>query len=370
MRMVDMSKPLVLVVEDEPIMQELIAEELTCDYQVTVASSGHDCIAALAARPHHLILLDVQLPNLDGYEICRMIKTQESTAEIPVIFVSGRDSSEDRIKGYEAGGADYITKPFIAAELRAKVAHLLQLYWDHSTLRILAQDASQTAITAETSLGEMGILTKCLRSLQGCNDLSSFTDAMLHAISDYGVTGTVQLRVLDQQITRSNRAESTPLELSVIGLLASMDRVLQYKSRLSIAYPSVSLLINNMPKNDPDRCRRLSEHLEILCGTVEIGVMALARTEAIRSVIRQIAEIFSEIEKKQQRQHIMTYVAISELNATINTALISMGLTDTQEEFLLKIINEGIEDFMSIENTNISIQERLKAISSRLTNLL
>ncbi|CAK0775987.1 Response regulatory domain-containing protein [Gammaproteobacteria bacterium] len=365
-----MSKPLILIVEDEPFMQELMTEELSGYYQITIVDSGKNCLAALAEHSHDLILLDVELPDMDGYEICRMIKVQGATAEIPVLFVSSHDRVEDRLKGYEMGGADYVAKPFDAAELRAKIAHLLWLYRDRRELKVLAKDASQTAMTAMMSLGELGVIIDCLKSFPDSNDLSTFVDAVLRAIANYDLEGTVQIRVLDQHLTRSSKGESTPLELSVINLMTSMERVLQYKSRLSIAYPNVSLLIRNMPIDDPDRCGRLRDHLAILCGAVEIGAMALAKTAAIRSVIGQISEIFSEIKREQQHQHVMTYVTISEFNTKMSTTLLSMALTDVQEEFLFKIIEEWIGKFTAIEGSNVIIQERLKSIASRLESLL
>ncbi|CAK0757657.1 Response regulator [Gammaproteobacteria bacterium] len=365
-----MNKPLVLVVEDELFMQELITEELSCDYQLTVVESGNDCLAALKEHSYDLILLDIELPGMDGYEICRMVKTLETVAEIPVIFVSSHEYVEDRLKGYEVGGADYVTKPFDAAELRAKIAHLLWLYRDRREFKVLAKDASQTAMAAMMSLGEMGVIIDCLKSFPDSNDLSSFVDAVLRAIANYGLEGTVQVRVLDQHLTRSSNGESTPLELSIIELLASMERILQYKSRLSIVYQSVSLLIRNMPTDDPDRCGRLRDHLAILCGAVEIGVKSLAKTASIRSVIGQISEIFSEIKKEQQHQQVMTYVTISEFNTKMSTSLLSMALTDAQEELLFNIIEEGLGKFTAIENSNAAIQKRLKNVANRLESLL
>lgn len=365
-----MNKPLVLIVEDEAFMQELMKEELSCDYQLTIAANGKDCFAALTEQPHDLVLLDVELPDMDGYEICRAVKAMEDMVEIPVLFVSSHDRVEDRLKGYEAGGADYVTKPFVIAELRAKIAQLLRLYRDRCELKVLAKDASQTAMTAMMSLGEMGVIIDCLKSLPDSNDLSSFVDAVLRAIANYDLEGTVQIRVLDQRLTRSSKGESTPLELSIIDLMASMERILQYKSRLSIVYPNVSLLIRNMPTDDPDRFGRLRDHLAILCGAVEVGANALAKTAAIRGVIGQISEIFSEIKREQQHQQVMTYVTISEFNSKMSSSLLSMALTDEQEELLFNIIEEGIGKFTTIENSNAVIQERLKNIANRLESLL
>ena len=105
-------KAKILVVDDSSSMRSFLAAVLNEDYQVITAENGTDAIIlAQAVRPD-IILLDVEMGGMSGYETCSQLKQAKVTASIPVIFVSACAQLEYRLKGYEAGGSDYIIKPF------------------------------------------------------------------------------------------------------------------------------------------------------------------------------------------------------------------------------------------------------------------
>lgn len=118
----------ILVVEDTPANLRLLTEILGKEgYRVRPASSGRLALKSVAAVAPDLILLDVRMPDLDGYETCRELKSNEKGRDIPVIFISALSDTTDKIKGFEAGGVDYITEPFQAAEVLARVESHLSL---------------------------------------------------------------------------------------------------------------------------------------------------------------------------------------------------------------------------------------------------
>ena len=118
--------PLILVVDDVAKNLEVMCNILSIEnYQISVASDGRKAWHILQRLSPDLILLDVMMPNVDGYTLCRHIKTVESKKDIPIIFVTARTGRVDLIKGFEVGGVDYITKPFNASELLVRVRTLL-----------------------------------------------------------------------------------------------------------------------------------------------------------------------------------------------------------------------------------------------------
>lgn len=116
----------ILSVDDDPINQAIVEELFSTKYVIALASSGEECIQHITDIKPDLILLDVSMIGMDGYETCRELKKDENTRNIPVIFVSARGSQEDKIKAYEAGGHDYITKPFNHSELEIKIMHTIE----------------------------------------------------------------------------------------------------------------------------------------------------------------------------------------------------------------------------------------------------
>jgi CheY-like chemotaxis protein len=119
----------ILAVDDTPGNLQVLSKVLaTEEFQVRVAASGEAALASVAAARPDLILLDVRMPGLTGLEVCRMLKSDPEQAAIPVIFLSAAGEMEDIAAGFEAGGSDYVTKPFRPAELIARVRVHLEIH--------------------------------------------------------------------------------------------------------------------------------------------------------------------------------------------------------------------------------------------------
>ena len=112
----------VLVADDDAIGRQVLAELLKPEYTVLLAKDGAQALERAARHAPGLILLDVMMPDLDGYEVLRRLRADPATSGLAVIFVSGLDRPADRARGLALGAADYIAKPFDAAVVRARVA--------------------------------------------------------------------------------------------------------------------------------------------------------------------------------------------------------------------------------------------------------
>src|SRR5512134_2778578 len=112
----------ILVVDDTPASLRLLTELLAKEgYRIRPASDGALALKSVAAKAPDLILLDVSMPEMDGYEVCRRLKADEKSSGIPVIFISSFGDTQQKLAGFKAGGVDYITKPFQAEEVLARV---------------------------------------------------------------------------------------------------------------------------------------------------------------------------------------------------------------------------------------------------------
>ena len=121
-------QPEILVVDDTPdTLQILVLILAERGYRVRPASNGLQALQSVAIKAPDLILLDVKMPDMDGYEVCRRLKADERSRDIPVLFVSGHDDGAGKVKGFEAGALDYIIKPFAPAEVLARVETHLRL---------------------------------------------------------------------------------------------------------------------------------------------------------------------------------------------------------------------------------------------------
>lgn len=118
----------ILVVDDEHDLSQMMVDLLTeAGFEARSAGSGRDALAVIQANPPDLVLLDINMPELDGFEVAAMLKSDPSTATIPIIMVSANEGRGARMIGLESGAEDYLSKPVDPAELLAKIRNLLLL---------------------------------------------------------------------------------------------------------------------------------------------------------------------------------------------------------------------------------------------------
>ena len=119
-----MSKGRILIVDDEAGIVRLISMYLEREgFQTTSARSGGEALSMVAENPPDLVVLDIMLPDVDGWEVCREIRR---TSDVPIVMLTAREGDEDKIVGLEMGADDYVTKPFVPRELVARVKAILR----------------------------------------------------------------------------------------------------------------------------------------------------------------------------------------------------------------------------------------------------
>jgi len=153
----------VLVVDDTLVNLRILTEMLAAQgYKVRPVTSGPQALQAAIAAPPDLVLLDINMPGMTGYEVCQQLKDHNLTHDVPVIFMSARDEVLDKIRAFEVGGVDYVTKPFHLEELLARVA-------THVSLRVLQRQLQESRASAEATA----------RALE---DEKRRTDELLHSM--------------------------------------------------------------------------------------------------------------------------------------------------------------------------------------------
>ncbi|HVQ95800.1 MAG TPA: response regulator transcription factor [Mycobacteriales bacterium] len=116
-----------LVVDDEPTMRELLSASLRfAGFEVAAAATGAEALAAVATALPDLIVLDIMLPDMDGLEVVRRLRQRVRPGQVPVLFLTARDTTQDKVDGLSAGGDDYVTKPFSVEELIARIRAVLR----------------------------------------------------------------------------------------------------------------------------------------------------------------------------------------------------------------------------------------------------
>lgn len=145
----------IVIVDDQPNNLRVLSSILQqAGYKVRPALDGAVALKSIKSSPPDLILLDVRMPEMDGYEVCRQLKRDEQTRDIPVVFISALQDMEDKLAAFQAGGVDYVSKPFQMEEVLARVHAHLKLYRLQRDLQDIVEDRTRDLRTALESLNE------------------------------------------------------------------------------------------------------------------------------------------------------------------------------------------------------------------------
>lgn len=372
--MSDDHRATLLVVDDDRFMQEFITDSLGEHYLVQCASSGEEALALARQQAPALMLVDVQMPEMDGYALCRAVKDDWDISDTPVLFLSALDGIDDRLRGFEVGGEDFVTKPVNPRVLQAKIARVLALQQERSQLKSQAQYATSTAMTAMTSMSETGLLLEVMKRFNQCAAPRELAQTLQESLALFGVDGPVELLLPEgDSIALNNRGPASELEISVLHHMAGMDRIIQYKSRLSICYPHARLVVVNMPLEDPDRCGRLRDHLAMLLEAAEARLAAIntarlasRRGDAISGTIETLTRVLTDIDHKQRQGRADALTVLNSVLMRLEQSLVGLGLTERQEEALLDLVRAGLEDVYGSQQAEAGYQDQLSAAVNAL----
>ncbi len=173
----------ILIVDDVPQNLNLLDHILTrAGYSVRVASDGLAALNSVREKKPDLVLLDVRMPIMDGFEVCEQIKTWDATRDVPVIFISGLQDSADKVKGFNAGGVDYITKPFDQSEVVARVQIHLDLHGLRKNLETQVMQRTAQLRKTNRALRMISSTNKILvRAVDEASLLESVCDILIEA---------------------------------------------------------------------------------------------------------------------------------------------------------------------------------------------
>ncbi len=339
----------VYVVDDDPVVLETMCAILGDDCGLETFADAESCLQRLEQDRPQMFLLDVCLPGMDGYGLCRRIKDDGALAHIPVTFVSSHDTSEARLNGYDAGGEDFVVKPFDPAELRRKVKVAQQIMRDRQSLQEQIEAAEYLSSLALAGMDEGGIALQFMSKLIAYENEREVAEGLLDLMRRYRLEGVVQTRIAGRKLTLSAAGADLPLETSVLDHVKDMGRIFEFRRRGVHNFERVSLMIANLPLDDPDYCGRLRDNLSIAAQGADSRLRAIAIEEAgkrqqagILKAMESIRTLIGDVRKMHEEDRVSSSALILALEESLADSFVHLGLTDNQERFLANLV----DDFM------------------------
>lgn len=368
----------ILAVDDEPFNLEIIEEILEeLDFELKMVNSGPECLAVVEEFDPQVILLDVSMPQMSGYEVCRKLKENPNTANIIVMFVSARGTVEERMEGYSVGAEDYIVKPFGHEELKLKLQHLHQVLIEKESLEQQVEDATSTAFNAMANSSEMGQIVNYIEHIGSIDNEQELGKALLHCLSSFDLQSNVEFR-LDSGVEHfSVTGICSPIVVELFEMLKNKGRLHEFSSRILVNYEMISLLILNMPEQDPDKHGRIRDHICFLVSVTEQQLKAIITKKELIRQQQQLNDAVGKVHSKFRGliellndNRLNNEAVFKQLQEDLEQRIPTMGLDEDQEVFIYQKVDETIQNSVAREESVQGVKAAFKEIEADLSLLL
>jgi len=366
----------VFVVDDDPFVLDIIRGILEPDCTVESFESVEACAPRLETVKPDMFLLDVRMPGIDGYVFCRQIKDDAGLRHIPVTFVSGQDTIDARLKGYDAGGEDFIVKPFEAEEVLRKVQIAKQIAKEQRSLKSQLEDSELLSSLVMANMDEYAILVRFMRELISWETEQEIANGILEMLQRYKLDGVVQTRISGRTLTLSAQGTNLPLEASVLNHLKGMERIFEFRNRSVHNFERLTLMINNMPVSDPDYCGRLRDHLCIAAESAEARLKALETEEAnqrsqegIKAALERVRAMTASLHQAHLRDRATSSELFVRMEQSLANSFVHLGMSEDQERHLGDMINGFMKELMELLDRGEETHQALQDLGARLGQL-
>ncbi len=287
----------VLVVDDDKTWQMVISAALKDDYQVITAFDGDVGVKLAVEWLPDTILLDIEMPGKNGYEICAVLKANPQLRDIPVIFLSGKSSLQEKIAGFQLGADDYIVKPCEAAYLKAKVARSTALYREKKAADAKAADAEVMAFEAMNSSADLGRSLRFAERTYAMYSFDRLAEGLFQTMAEFGLDTAVMFVTQNGPLFYAqNKYELSPLERDMFLTIHKEGRFCDFGCRTFCNFTLASLLIKNMPLADPERYGRIKDTVPWILGVTDGRIGALDVSNVLMGTHHKVLDTINGLE--------------------------------------------------------------------------
>ncbi len=366
----------ILIVDDDPAM---VAISKTCleasGYQTEEAENGQQALDLVNAKQggFDAILSDVNMPVMDGYQLCEKIKENPDTEDIPIIFVSGLTTLEEKLKGYKAGADDYIAKPIPLDEIAIKVKSLIEARAKRDVLKTQLAESFGTAMQAMTYSSGLGQILEFYKKGLNSDGFEVLSQHLFEVTQAQGLHCSLQIITSNGVINLGDSGAVAPLEANVIELARSKGRFFDFSKRTIINYDDFSLLIKNMPIDEPERYGLLKDMLATLCDAVEVAVKRLLNNQeeekrheimaSVQSIMDEVNSTFQDIQYESENN-------IRDMLDELDDTLLQLGLTEDQENDVRKTAQDYHAKTTVTLGMGVALNSKFALIQQQLEDVL
>lgn len=376
----------ILVCDDDPLISSLLKKIIAKEgHTVHCVESGRECLNLVEKLKPDLILLDLNMQGMSGYEVCKKIKDDENTKEIPVVFVSAMSADSDILKGYELGGDDYITKPISGEETIAKIRHALSASSRVNDLEGQIDSLSQIAHNAMLEASFIGAVAHFSTQTAFINDYEGLSESLLVALERFDLKAKIiafsefagelhyghsDLNEKDIKLMKSAR------EVYLRDGSESINRFHIIKQYLITHCNNAIILAKPLPLSDEAKVGQIEDVMGHLSSLYSVRLLDIDHTNEMSAYIKANTRIMKEMENTLTTLE-STFIdnnqglagLLDDLLTRFERATHQLLLSEDDENALLSILHEAMKHINKCNKTSKDIDHSLMNILGVLQNV-
>jgi DNA-binding response OmpR family regulator len=362
----------ILVLDDEysnlMLLSKTLAQyplETFTDQQAMLDQAGHSTPC---------ILLDVEMPGLDGYQVCEALRLKPETTNTPILFVSAHDSLDARLKGYAAGADDYICKPFDIRELQAKVGRALESGAYRKSLCEQVDVSRQAAFEAMTHSSEQGQLALFMEQAFNCSDLPSLGQSLIACLKSFGLNAVAAFWQNDEVYMLGHQEKISPLEIELLKQSRCGGRIVDFAQRSIFNFSNCSLLIKNMPQQ-ASAYGRFKDHLCVLVGGVEARLKSLQvevrfhKQQELLLLAKKAELALSKLQGNNHENILSANKKAVDMVLELTDELLVLNLDERQEQLIIELIKDHVEKLRNCYEKGNKVDDDISMIVMALKKI-
>lgn len=359
-----------LHVDDDP-MQRLWVNHLFKDtFEVVCYEDAETALHELEHLHPSVAILDLELPGMNGYQLCEKIREYPHLNDCLVLILSSLDDIQDRLNAYQAGADDYFSKPAVPEELLAKVSRLYALSCARKEAENYAIQSQQTSFSALSALGETDITLNFFKKVSFCDTQNKLLHIALKALNQFGLNASIEIRSMNG----IEEHHASPIEKSVLEHMKNMGQVFEYKKQVVFNSEHATVLVRNMPIEDVDRYTRIKDHvaqivegLDLAASRIQAHELVDKQAEALTDTKKELLEASSELQQELRDLRQQGDRNMYEMTESLQSLIMCYDLKETQELAIREIIEQARENLFKLQSKELGIEKVIEKLLEKLS---
>jgi len=344
---------------------------LPSNYNTLCIPYGDNLIAQVDKFKPHLILLDFEATNKLQADLCAQLKKQTTTVPPTLAFIVKKGSLKQRIACAELGADDSIDKTIPNDELKFKIKELVRYHKEKELLSKSAENARKVAFTSMTEASQYGYVLQFITTSYQCNNIYQLAQAFFNFMQQLNLTCCIQIRDdYDTESMKANFTPCSPIDKEIFEVSLNKGRIIEFQNRLIVTENRLSVIVKNMPVDDPDQCGRIKDLIASATGGFEAKLLDLQQKGGLKQSIQDINSIIHHVNTQFSRQGNETAAVMNDLMVELSSALNILGLTEEQEVFFTQLVETQSEKLVNLIVGGEDIKNNLHNVTKKLSRYI